>query len=313
MADTAIVGVEDKAGLQALLLEMGDKIETALSRYMTREKVDQLSLIAASRQPQLFKCTTPSLALSIMRAAQVGIDFSGAVPNSAWIIPYWNNKAKQLEAQFQIGYGGLTEIALRDPDIISIKTHTVYDCDKWEYSEGLKPVLSHIPMPRKGGEEIVAFYAVCTTKDTAIFEWMWRSDVEEIRQASKLSNGVPWTKYFSEMGRKTVLRRLIKWIPLNSEDKTMVALAVEQEDRSSGIDINYEVQKPEDGKMGFGGKTTTTYVNPETNGPVQEASNDAVDNGAYLEQSKEEARTAMEQEASVVQEEPSTESPDFDF
>ena len=305
---TAIVGVENKEGLRLLLSEIGDRVETALSRYITREKVEQLALIAASRQPQLFECTRVSLAQAIMRAGQIGIDFSGAIPNSAWIIPYYNKKTKQLEAQFQVGYGGLTEIALRDPNTISIKTHVVYDCDKWEYSEGLKPVLSHVPMPRTGGEEIVAFYAVCTTKDTAIFEWMWRSDVEEIRQASKLANGVPWTRYFSEMGRKTVLRRLIKWIPLNSDDKTIVALAVEQEDQSSGVDVGYEVQKPEDGKMGFGGKTTTTY-SPE----AISVDMGVADNGQYLEQSKEEARQALGEEIPLAQGEQADENQDFDF
>ena len=73
MANTAIVGVENKEGLQSLLSEIQSKVETALSRYITREKVEQLAFIAASRQPKLFKCTKSSLAQAIMRAGQIGI------------------------------------------------------------------------------------------------------------------------------------------------------------------------------------------------------------------------------------------------
>jgi recombination protein RecT len=46
---------------------------------------------------------------------------------------------------------------------------------------------------------------------------MTRGQLEAIRRRSKASGSGPWVTYTEEMFRKTVLRRLAKWLPLSPE------------------------------------------------------------------------------------------------
>ena len=82
--------------------------------------------------------------------------------------------------------------------------------------------------------EVIGFYAVAKLKDGGhCFEFMSRHQVETIRdgsqwfqQAAKYGKQAshPWMAHFVEMGRKTVIRRLAKFLPLSVEFHTGVAL-----------------------------------------------------------------------------------------
>ena len=68
-----------------------------------------------------------------------------------------------------------------------------------------------------------AVYAVATMKDgTRRCEVMTREEVELVRRSSRASTDTPWTTYYNEMAKKTVFRRLCKWLPYSSElDKAL--------------------------------------------------------------------------------------------
>ena len=82
--------------------------------------------------------------------------------------------------------------------------------------------------------EILGFYAIAKLKDGGhAFEFMSRFQVEAIRDASqgwqqavkyKKESSHPWAVHFPEMGRKTVIRRLAKYLPLSIEFQTAAAL-----------------------------------------------------------------------------------------
>jgi recombination protein RecT len=58
------------------------------------------------------------------------------------------------------------------------------------------------------------------------FEVMSRSEIDGIRSRSKSSGSGPWVTDYPEMARKTVLRRLCKYLPMSSE----LASAMESEE-----------------------------------------------------------------------------------
>lgn len=43
----------------------------------------------------------------------------------AYLIPFWNGKARRLECQFQLGYKGMIDLAYRSGRISSIQAHVV--------------------------------------------------------------------------------------------------------------------------------------------------------------------------------------------
>ncbi|HNB69389.1 recombinase RecT, partial [Accumulibacter sp.] len=82
--------------------------------------------------------------------------------------------------------------------------------------------------------EVIGFYAVAKLKDGGhCFEFMSSRQIEKIRDGShgyqqavrfKNEDDHPWTKHFVEMGRKTVVRRLAKFLPLSIEFQTAAVL-----------------------------------------------------------------------------------------
>src|SRR6185295_13567919 len=63
-----------------------------------------------------------------------------------------------------------------------------------------------------------AYYAICHFKDeTEKCDVMTKDEIEKIRSRSRAGQSGPWTTDFDEMAKKTVFRRLSKWIQLSPE------------------------------------------------------------------------------------------------
>src|SRR5690606_2786752 len=128
----------------------------------------------------------------------------------------------------------LIELARRSGQIVSIAAHEVYENDDFNLVYGVNDILEHRPLLKGNRGEVMGFYAVAKMKDGGYeFEYMSREQVEQIRNESQgykqaLKYGKPqshpWGAHFVEMGRKTVIRRLAKYLQLSIELQTAVAL-----------------------------------------------------------------------------------------
>lgn len=210
--------VSNKAGLQQLLDSMSASIAEVLPKHITPKRVAKMALVAASKQPKLYNCTLDSLAKSIMSAAELGLDCSGTL-GSAWIVPYGNT------AQLIPGYRGLIDLARRSGQIRRIEAHPVYQNDKFSVEFGTEPRIIHRPELLSEPGPMVGVYAVAELSDGCKqVEFMSKAQVDKIRKASKAGNNGPWVDHYDEMSRKTVVRRLCKYLPLSTELETALAL-----------------------------------------------------------------------------------------
>jgi recombination protein RecT len=48
------------------------------------------------------------------------------------------------------------------------------------------------------------------------YEVMTKAEIEEVRQSSKSANNGPWQTWWSEMAKKSVLKRLVKYLPMSA-------------------------------------------------------------------------------------------------
>ena len=194
-------------------------IKAALPSVMTPERFTRMVLTALSSTPDLNDCTPQSFLGAMMSAAQLGLE-----PNTplgqAYLIPYWNTKNGTREAQFQIGYKGLIDLAYRSGEVELVQAQCVYANDSFECRFGLEPKLEHIPADGERGE-LVKVYALFKTKSGGFgFEVM---SVENIKEhAKKYSQSFnksysPWKTNFEEMAKKTVLKKCLKYAPLKSD------------------------------------------------------------------------------------------------
>lgn len=216
----------EKKTMQQYIKSMEGEIAKALPSVITPERFTRIVLSAISVTPQLGQCTPSSFLGAMMTSAQLGLEVNTPL-GQAYVLPYRNKDT--LEAQFQLGYKGLIDLAYRSGEVEVIQAHVVYENDAFTCEYGLDPKLTHKPADRDRGEPIKV-YAVFKTKSGGYgFEVMSMDDVR--KHAAKYSKAYgssfsPWKTNFEEMAKKTVLKRVLKYAPLKSD---FVKAAVQDE------------------------------------------------------------------------------------
>lgn len=211
------VATTEKKTMQTYIKSMEGEIAKALPSVLTPERFTRMVLTAISSNPKLGSCTPTSFLGAMMASAQLGLEVNTPL-GQAYILPYQNKGV--LEAQFQLGYKGLIDLAYRSGEVEVVQAHIVYANDKFECEYGLEPKLTHIPADSNRGEAIKV-YAMFKTKSGGYgFEVMSMDDVKEhAKKYSKAfsSSYSPWATNFEEMAKKTVLKKCLKYAPLKSD------------------------------------------------------------------------------------------------
>lgn len=221
---TAQVAAQQKdTSLKGLIRSMEPEIKKALPSVITPERFTRMVFTALSSNPVLQECTPQSFLGAMMQAAQLGLEPNTPI-GQAYLIPYRNHDRE--ECQFQLGYKGLIDLAYRSGEIKDIQAHEVYENDVFEYEFGLEPKLKHIPAKTNRGE-VILYYAVFHMVNGGYgFEVMSKEDI--INHAKKTSQAYsssfsPWSKYFDEMAKKTVIKKCLKYAPIKTDFVRAVA------------------------------------------------------------------------------------------
>ncbi|WP_048996229.1 recombinase RecT [Burkholderia multivorans] len=211
-------------------------LAAVLPRHVSPDRMLKIALGALRTTPKLMECTVESLMGAVVQCSQLGLE-----PNTplghAYLIPFEKKKkvgsewvTDKVEAQIVIGYKGLIDLARRSGQVVSIAAHAVHEHDHFDYAFGLNEKLEHKPAMSARGR-VIAFYAVAKLVGGGhAFEVMSAEQVNEIRDASQNykfardKEKTVWGQHYEEMGRKTVLRRLFKYLPVSIELASAAAL-----------------------------------------------------------------------------------------
>ncbi|MBR8312416.1 recombinase RecT [Burkholderia dolosa] len=211
-------------------------LAAVLPRHVSPDRMLKIALGALRTTPKLMECTVESLMGAVVQCSQLGLE-----PNTplghAYLIPFEKKKkvggqwvTDKVETQIVIGYKGLIELARRSGQVVSIAAHAVHEHDHFDYAFGLDEKLEHKPSMSARGR-VIAFYAVAKLVGGGhAFEVMSAEQVNEIRDASQNykfardKEKTVWGQHYEEMGRKTVLRRLFKYLPVSIELASAAAI-----------------------------------------------------------------------------------------
>lgn len=225
----------DKKGLMmanqktvmGLLEQMKGEIARCLPSHLTPDRMARIAMTELRKTPKLQECDPMSFIAAIMQASQLGLE--PGIMGSCYLIPFFNSKLGKYECTFMPGYRGFLDLARRSGQIKSLVARAVYENDVFEYEYGLEERVTHKPAMDERGE-LKAVYAVALLKDGGHqFEVMSKREIEAVRQKSQGKNAGPWTEYYDEMARKTVVRKLFKWLPCSVEMQKAVSLDELQE------------------------------------------------------------------------------------
>ncbi len=188
---------------------MGKQAEEMALRFA------KMTYTAICQNPLLQQCEPGSLVKSSAQSASLGLDIDAR--GFAYLIPYRNNKNNTMEAQFQIGYMGLVELAYRSQKVKAISAHCIYESEKGvvEISRidgqfSVKHPFSYDPPTGK----MIAVYATAIIEGLGAHTYILRIDeIEKFRKISKAPNSPAWTSHYEAMCKKTAIRQLAKFLP----------------------------------------------------------------------------------------------------
>jgi len=197
--------IADKVWITSDNLKM--QISQALPKQCSAERFMRVLFTQVQKVPKLMRCTKDSLFSAFITCGQLGIEPDG---RRAHLIPYGDT------CQLIIDYKGLAELALRSGIVSYLHADIVCENDEFDYNKG-QLVTHRIDFKKDRGNPYAA-YALCRFKDgSEKTEVMTMEDIQKIRKRSKAGQSGPWVTDFNEMAKKTVFRRMTKWLPLSPE------------------------------------------------------------------------------------------------
>ncbi|MEA3537644.1 MAG: recombinase RecT [Pseudomonadota bacterium] len=226
--------------LRGQLEQRGGEFGMVLPSHITPEKFQRTVITAAQQNPKLLKCDRQSLVTACMKAAQDGLLPDG---REAALVPFEQNYKdgnewkKRLLVQYLPMTFGIRKKILQSGEVRDVYTAVVYrqeiEDGLFIYEEGSERTLRHKPLldPKfePKDEDIAAAYSVATFNDgTMSFEVLRRAEINKIRETSQTgatrdkkgnarTPSGPWVDWFSEMCRKSAIKRHSKTLPMSGD------------------------------------------------------------------------------------------------
>lgn len=215
------------------------QLSMALPKALDPERFVRTAINEFRKNEMLQQCSVPSVLGYFLQSAALGLE-PATVLGHCYAVPFDNRKTNQREAQFIIGYRGMLALARRSGEVSTMNAHIVYEQDEFELTYGVEESITHKPKLDGDRGKMIGVYAIAKFKDGGWQHiYMSKEEVDAIRARSKSANKGPWVTDYSEMAKKTALRRLFKYLPINIE----VAQQVANDESTARYNVN---GKPED-------------------------------------------------------------------
>lgn len=199
-------------------------IAKLLAGTTTNEETFVAQIANALRStPKLWSCEPETVLGAALRCAQLALP-PNAGDNLSWIIPY------KTTATFQLGYGGVMELARRAAPGLTFEGRPVYPNDLFDVDFGRTPPLKHKPAISRGargmtrGDDAYAWYVLARYPDgREHLHVLNHADVEYHRSFSKQPDGEMWSKSYDAAALKSVVLDMRRWLPTSPQLSVAVA------------------------------------------------------------------------------------------
>lgn len=200
-------------------------------------KEASFALQAANKNKQLLNCDQQTVVQALMNVANIGLTLN-PVSKLAYLVPRYNSVTRKVECCLEPSYQGLVKLITDTGGVTQVYCYPVYDGDEFDETLGSEPKIIH--RPKRKTTNITHVYAIAVFPDgKQQFEIMTKEDVEDIRSVSssykafkegKIKSCV-WVDHESEMYRKTVVRRLCKYLPKTDKwERVSQAINLDEQD-----------------------------------------------------------------------------------
>lgn len=217
-AGTEVELVENRI---AKIRRMETQFQDAMPRGFEAKMLVRDAMTAVRQTPKLAETWEPSFWGALMTSAQLGLRPNVGSLGHGWVLPFYSSKNRRQEAQWILGYQGMTELAWRSKLVSEIYAHTVYENEHWKITLGGEKNIEHEPMLKHAdrGDPILHYAVMRMVNGGKIWTYVTEEDIEEtIKRSETGKRGFgPWIDDRGPMSRKTAVRQLWRFSPKSTE------------------------------------------------------------------------------------------------
>jgi recombination protein RecT len=220
------------ATLSQLIEQMRPEIARALPKHMDPDRMARIALTLLRQTPQLGQVVPETFLGALMTCSQLGLE-PGPLGH-AWIIPRrkkLDDGNWVLEANFQLGYKGIIELARRTGQVSKIVARTVYseEIRAGQFSagyEGADDIVKHQPILIGEKGSPVLYYGIAKLTNSELYTaFLTPQDVEEgHRLRSSSPNSPAWKNNYEGMAWKSCVVEMRRWLPQSPELEQALAM-----------------------------------------------------------------------------------------
>lgn len=234
---TTAIDRQSSDSLKDLLHRAAPAISVVASKHIDAERLVRLALVARQSIPKLGECSPQSLLLALMKAAEVGLEPNTALEH-AYLIPRYNGRTKQLEASYDISYKGWLVLAHRSRMVHSITAEVRHENDEFAIALGTAPKIYHVPDYEDRGMPLGAYAVAQLANGATPFKYMTHDEINEVRERyANDSQDSPWRTNTLAMWQKTVIKRLVKSLPIEEASFSQALSAEDAPPSAENIDL----------------------------------------------------------------------------
>lgn len=218
--------------IKGTLQKMSSQLKNALPPHIPVEKFTRVAQTAILTNPAVLERDRNSLFASCLKAAEAGLLPDG---KEAAFVPFKN------QVTFMPMVAGILKKIRNSGELSTITSQLVHENDDFNfYVDENGEHLEHKPKMFSDRGKVIGVYALAKTKDESVYiEVMTMDQIEAIKKTSRGNNG-PWHgPFWTEMARKSAIRRLAKRLPMSTDLESVVKI----DDQYSSFD-NEKEEKP---------------------------------------------------------------------
>jgi recombination protein RecT len=211
------------AEIRVELSRMDKGFRAVLPPSISFEKFCRVVLNAIQRNANLLRCERQSFFNACLQAAEDGLLPDG---REGAIIPFREDVesgGKETRAVWIPMVAGIRKKIRQSGEIADLEVHAVFAGDQFAFALGDEPFIQHTPDQRPTAgrtRPLTHVYSIARFKNGGISrDVMAVAEIEEIRKRYARSQKGPWADAiaYSEMAKKTVVRRHAKSLPTNTD------------------------------------------------------------------------------------------------
>jgi len=254
MASTATaLTVVDQVEQSPAIVMLGDR-SAALLELLPDEaaalRFRRVATQALVKNPDLLQCTPESVVSSILEAAAMGLEPTGA-SGGAHLVPYNVNVGTKdkprwvKQAQLIPDYRGIIRLVTKPPsDVVSMEARVVKEGDEFIYQLGSEAVVDHVPSlaADRSAKATTHVYSIARLRagGAPLIDVEDRAGIERVQKRGKERGFSPWSSDWDEMAKKTIIKRHAKVLPVRPEIRSLLV----REDELTGSVDREDPQTP---------------------------------------------------------------------